>query len=565
MVDGDQKIMIKIKQLISSASVASCIALAGVPAATFAADEGSVNPNNWPEYHRTSNAWRYSPLDQINVDNISKLKVAWIHQPGDIEHGLQATPIVIDGVAYYIAPNNNVFALNAATGEQLWHYQPDLDPIVEEVFYVAASRGVTVGHGNVYVGSLDGRFIALDQKTGEEKWSTQITNLEECYGCLFSSPPQLAGDVLYGGTTGGDQPTQGKIFAVNAITGEKMWTFEVLLKDDPKSWPGDSGQVGGSGAWLPGTYDEETDTIFIGTANAAPDFYGADRRGDNKHSASLLALEPKTGKLKWAYQEIPHDVWDYDATYEALELDYKGKEVLVHLNKSGFVFVLDKNKGSVENVWPLAQNINFVDGIDKNGKLGERLPMPTGEETTICPYLLGARSWNHGAYNPGTGLWYTNAMEVCNIVVPAAQEHENMGIAGLYLGVSKLVAVPPPGGKASARLDARDPITGKVKWSVNYPLPGLGSVLTTGGNLVFNGDPKGKLFAYNAENGKEVWSFNAGSGLRGGIVSYAVDGKQYIVAATGFGSHAPGFMASAFPGVGGLPGGAALVAFTLSE
>ncbi len=558
--------MITIRKLMLSASIASAVAVSGLVSTTVAADSSKVSPNDWPQYHRTSDAWRYSPLDQINAGNVNKLKVAWIHQPGDIQMGLQATPIVIDGVAYYIGPNNNVFALNAATGEQIWHYQPELDEIVNEVFYVAASRGVTVGHGNVYVGSLDGRFIALDQKTGKEKWSTQITDLESCYGCLFSSPPQLAGDVLFGGTTGGDQPTQGKIFAVNAITGEPMWTFDILQKDDPKSWPGDSGEVGGSGAWLPGTYDEKTDTIYIGTSNAAPDFYGAERVGDNKWSASLLAIDPKTGKLKWGRQEIPHDVWDYDAAYEAVALKHNGKDVLVHLNKSGFVFVVDKKDGSIENVWPLAQNINFVDGINpKTGELGKRLPMPTGEETTICPYLLGARSWNHGAYNPNTGLWYTNAMEVCNVVVPAAQEHESVGLAGLYLGVSKLVAVPPPGGKASARLDARDPITGKLKWSIDYALPGLSSVLTTGGNLVFNGSPKGIIHAYNAENGKEVWNFNAGSGLRGGIVSYSVNGKQYILASTGMGSHAPGFMASAFPEMGGLPGGAALIAFTLGE
>ncbi|UTW04015.1 PQQ-binding-like beta-propeller repeat protein [Amphritea atlantica] len=561
LIDGDREV-IKIKKLALSACITSTLALS----CASAVNASSESPDDWPQYHRTSDAWRYSPLDQINSDNIDKLKVAWIHQPGDIQMGLQATPIVVDGIAYYIGPNNNVFALEAATGKQIWHYQADLDAIVDEVFYVAASRGVTVGHGNVYVGSLDGRFIALDQKTGKEKWSTQITDQEKCYGCLFSSPPQLAGDVLFGGTTGGDQPTQGKIFAVNAITGERMWTFDILKKDDPKSWPGDSGEVGGSGAWLPGTYDKKTDTIFIGTSNAAPDFYGAEREGDNKYSASLLALEPKTGKLKWAYQEIPHDVWDYDSAYEALSLNVDGKDVLVHLNKSGYVFVLEKATGKVENVWPLAENINFVKGIDpKTGELIGRVDMPEGKETTICPYLLGARSWNHGAYNPDTGLWYTNAMEVCNVVVPAPQEHESVGIAGLYLGVSKLVAVPPPGKKASARLDARDPITGKLKWSVDYPLPGLGSVLTTGGNLVFNGDPYGVIHGYNAENGKEIWNFNAGSGLRGGIVSYSVKGKQYILASTGFGSHAPGFMASAFPEVSGLPGGAALVAFTLED
>jgi alcohol dehydrogenase (cytochrome c) len=541
------------------------LSLSAIATNAFAngADE---NPNDWPQYHRTSDAWRFSPLDQINTKNINKLKVAWIHQPGDIQHGLQATPIVVDGIAYYIGPNNNVFALEADTGKQIWHYQPELDDIVQEVFYVAASRGVTVGHGNVYVGSLDGRFIALDQKTGKEKWSSQITNQKNCYGCLFSSPPQLAGDILYGGTTGGDQPTQGKIFAVNAITGKKAWTFDILLKDDEKSWPGDSGEVGGSGAWLPGTYDEKSDTIFIGTANAAPDFYGADRVGDNKHTASLLAINPNNGKLRWAYQEIPHDVWDYDASYEALSINHNGKDLLVHLNKSGYVFVLEKSTGKLENIWPLAENINFAESINKKtGELIGRIKMPVGEETTICPYLLGARSWNHGAYNPDTGLWYTNAMEACNVVVPAHQEHESVGIAGLYLGVSKLVAVAPPGKEVSARLDARDPITGKLKWSVDYPLPGLGSVLTTGGNLVFNGDPKGMIFAYDAETGKKVWEFNAGSGLRGGIVSYAVNGKQYIVAATGLGSHAPGFMASAWPEITGLPGGAALIAFTLAD
>jgi len=164
------------------------------------ADDGS----DWPRYHRLDNGWRYSPLGQINTDTVKNLKVAWIHQPGDIQHGLQATPIILDGIVYYVGANNNVFAVNGASGETIWHYQPELDPIVRRVFYQAATRGVTVGHGMVYLGTLDGRFIALDQKTGKVVWSRQITNLEECYGCLFSSPPQLAGNVLYGGTTGGD-------------------------------------------------------------------------------------------------------------------------------------------------------------------------------------------------------------------------------------------------------------------------------------------------------------------------------------------------------------------------
>ena len=175
---------------------------------------------------------RYSPLDQITKANVKNLRVAWIHQPGDITMGLQATPIVVDGVMYYIGPNNNVFALDAATGEQLWHYQPQIDPLAYESFYASASRGVTVGQGRVFVGTMDGRFVAVDQGSGKEVWSTRLVDQAKCSGCLFSSPPILAGNVLVGGTTGGDQPQRGKIFAVNAATGEPAWTFDTIKEGE---------------------------------------------------------------------------------------------------------------------------------------------------------------------------------------------------------------------------------------------------------------------------------------------------------------------------------------------
>lgn len=548
---------------VLSAAVAASAMLPAAAVSKPVAGPGDLDPDNWTQYHRTSNAWRYSPLDQINKRNVKKLRPAWIHQPGDITSGLISTPLVRDGVMYYVAPNNNVFAVNAVSGDTIWHYQPKLDPVSSQSFYASLSRSLTMGHGNIYLGTLDGRYVAINEKSGKEVWSTQLTDLKKCFGCLFSSSPILAGEVLIGGTTGGDQPQRGKIHAVNAMTGAKMWTFDTI-KDDPDSWPGNSGDVGGGGAWLPGTYDAASDTVFIGTSNAAPDFYGDGRKGDNLYTATLLALDPKTGKLKWHRQEIPHDVFDYDSGYEALIINRDGKDLIVHLNKSGFVFVMEKDGGKLDNVWPLSQTYNFVKTIDpKSGELIGRQTLEAGKESLICPYLLGTRSWNPGSYNPKTKLWYTNAMEVCQLVIPAKQDPASLGIAGLYLGVEKLEAVAPPNQPAEGRLDARDPFTGKLKWSVKYPIPGLGGVLSTGGGLVFNGDPAGYVRAYDADSGAELWKFQTGSGIRAGIISYAVNGRQYIAVPSGWGSLAPGFMASAFPKIKDVQGGAAMVVFAL--
>ena len=528
------------------------------------ADPGSIDPGNWPQYHRTSNAWRYSPLDQINTDNVYRLRVAWIHQPGDITNGLQTTPVVVDGVVYYAGPFNNVFALDAATGKTLWEYRPDINDVAYKLLQTGINRGVTVGHNMVYLGTVDGRFIALDQQTGMENWSSQLTNPREC-DCAFTSSPQLAGNVLIGGSTGGDSATSAKIYAVNAMTGEALWTFDII-KDDEISWPGGSGKYGGGGAWLPGTYDAGSDTFYIGTGNAAADFYGENRKGDNKYTATLLALEPQTGRLKWHHQEVPHDVWDFDAAYEALIVKHKGVEYIIHLNKSGFTFIYEKTSGRLIRTWKFAGNINFADGVDvKTGKFINRVDTYTGKENIQCPSFLGARSFNHGAYNPLTGLWYTNAVEACLRTVPAYTDPASLGLAQPYLGSSKLEMIAPPGQKARGRLDALDPLTGDLEWRVEYPLPGLGSVLTTAGNLVFNSELDGVFNAYHAETGKVLWHFRISAGSRGGTVSYAVNDKQYILTTSGFGGFVPNQFATVFPAIRNIPDGALLIAFTLDE
>ena len=550
-----------------AASIVTAIGLAVqafAPAASAAGKgPGWDDPDNWPQYHRTYNAWRFSPLQQINKSNVKKLKVAWIHQPGNIAHGLQVTPIVIDGILYYISADNNVWAVDAASGKTIWHYKAKLDPVSKEVLFSSACRSITVGRGKVFIGTLDGRWLALDQKTGKEVWSTQLTDIKgKDLGAVFSSSPVLAGEVLFGGSTGGDSPIIGKIYGVNADTGKRVWTFEVP-RDDPKSWPGDSRAKAGGGAWMPGTYDPTTDTIYIGTSNAAPDYYNDDRKGDNLYAATMLALNPKDGSIKWFRQEVPNDSWDWDAAYEALLVPHNGKTVMVHLNKSGFTFVMDKDNGKLENVWQYGENVNWAKGINpKTGEIIDPVYPELGKQKMFCPTALSSRQWNHGAYNPNTKLWYSTGFEACETVTGAKPEGEAF-INTLTLGVSELTFIDPPGKRSDGYIAAFDPITGKIKWKNRWDMPPLGSVLATGSGLVMTGDVRGMLYAYDGDNGKELWKFSAGSGVRGGPVSYAVKGKQYIVFPTGMGSHSPIFLSGLFPEFKELPGGAALVAFTL--
>ena len=216
------------------ASLASSLGLAcflTTVTIALAADPGTEDPNNWPLYNRTANAWRYSPLDQIDKDNVGKLSVAWIAHGGDITMGIQQTPIVIDGVIYSITSGNRVAALDGKTGQQIWSYEPRLDPLTKKVLFAPYSRGVAVGHGMVFIGTVDGRGIALDQKTGAEKWQVQLTDFANCHGCNFTSPPVVAGDILTFGSTAGELAAQGKIFGVEAATGKKVWEFNTIKQD----------------------------------------------------------------------------------------------------------------------------------------------------------------------------------------------------------------------------------------------------------------------------------------------------------------------------------------------
>jgi alcohol dehydrogenase (cytochrome c) len=518
------------------------------------------SPNDWLTYHGSYDSHHYSALTQINTQNVKNLQVAWIHIPGRSTRGLQSTPLVADGVLYYSGSYSRVFALNGATGEVLWSYFPELDDaLVARQTHSPYNRGVALGEGKVFVGTVDGRLIALDAKTGKPVWDTKLIDSQKLTVGFTGAPLYVKGVVVIG-SQGGEWPVEGTIYGVDASTGKIKWTFVTTGPDEEsrKTWGNDTWRIGGGGGWMPGGYDPKTDTIWWGTSNPDPlyDWAGSDwmhsgaRPGANLYTTSVLGLDPQTGKLKFYHQELPHDTWDFDsAPGEFQMIRRNGQDYVVHANKSGFIFVYDDH-ANVKNVWPIVHNYNFVKGIDpKTGELIGRRDFTAGkQDEVLCPHISGGVSWNAGSYNPKTGLYYKIGQEWCMKLEVVKTTPVTEPQVQLNIGANFQIA-PPPGGQIYGHLDARDPITGALKWEVKFPEPPMASVLSTGGGLVFVPDSRGVIHAYDATNGKELWSHNDGLGHQGGIISYAVGGKQYIAETTGFGGMVSDDFAPAFGGV----------------
>ncbi|RXH35322.1 alcohol dehydrogenase [Bradyrhizobium nanningense] len=546
------------------------------PARIEAAEQ---NPSDWLTYHGGYKSYHYSGLDQINANNVKNLEVAWIHMPGRSTRGLQTMPLVADGVLYYSGSYSRVYALDGATGKMIWSYFPQLDEeLVSMQTHSPYNRGVALGDGKVFVGTVDGHLIGLDTKTGKEVWNTHLVDSKKLT-VGFTGAPLVVRDTVIIGSQGGEWTSRGPLFGVDIKTGKKKWEFLTVAgtEEAKATWGNESWRTGGGGAWMPGTYDPETNTIWWGTANPAPlyDWSGADwqksgpRPGTNLYTTSVIALDPDTGKLKFYHQELPHDAWDFDsAVGEFLMIDRDGRKLVVHPNKGGFVFVYDRADAKVQNVWRIAKNINFVKDIDpKTGELIGRRDLSLGKAgEPLCPAIAGGVSWNSGAYSPKTGLWYKIAQEWCMDVDVVKTTPITEPMAQLNIGAN-FKLVPPPDGSARGHLDARDPVTGAKKWEVNFDEPPLASVLATAGNLVFVPDSRGVLRAYNAETGQELWSHYNGVGHNGGIISYSAGGKQYIAVPAGWG----GMVADEFPALFGEPytsmpkDAGALVVFTLKQ
>jgi len=538
---------------------------ATVPLPAFALDPSRIeaadkNPNDWLTYHGSYRSYHYSGLDQINTNTVKNLQVAWTHFPGRTTRGLQSMPLVADGILYYSGSYSRIYALDGSDGRVLWSYIPELDEdLITQQTHTPYNRGVALGHGHLYVGTVDGRLIALDMKTGKVAWDTKLINSEKLT-VGFTGAPLVVKDKVIIGAQGGEWPWRGPIFGVDGATGEKKWEFLTAggTPEAQATWANESWRTGGGGGWMPGTYDVESNTVWWGTANPAPlyDWAGADwktkgpRPGDNLYSTSVIALDPDTGNLKFYHQELPHDAWDFDsAVGEFLMIDRDGKKLMVHPNKSGFVFVYDRADAKVQNVWRLIKNINFVQNIDpKTGELVGRRDLPEGSHKNLCPAINGGISWNTGAYNPKTNLYYKIGNEWCMDINVVKTTPITEPMVQLNIGANFKLR-NPEGGVAHGHVDARDPVTGEKKWEVYYSEPPLASLLTTAGNLLFVPDSRGFLKAFDASTGAELWSHNDGLGHNGGIISYSAGGKQYVAVMTGWGS----LVGDDYPGIFGEP------------
>ena len=536
--------------------------------------DGSTR-GDWPHYGGTQAAWRYSALDQINTSNVRRLTPAWIFQTGDSADGLQSTPLVIDGVMYLITPHTQVFALNAASGSLLWQYKPPAPRPGRaggQVFTL--NRGVAIADGKVFFGSTDNFLVALDQKTGREVWRVAVDDAKQC-GCNITAAPLIAKDKVIVGGTGGDAAHRGYLTAFYAATGQFAWRWYVIPGPGGKgheTWNGDSWKYGGGAPWMTGSYDSVLNLVYWGTGNASGDFYdgdrnpGTDKGGDrNLYTASIVALDANSGKLRWYRQEIPGDLWDFDSAYEVILFDgqVKGqtRKLLAHMNKSGLTLVLDRTTGDVVKAFSVPEVKTWISGVTEDGRLVGRVEPEVGKAVTICPSVGGAKSWNSMAYSPRTGYIYVPVIEMCNAITAnpqPVQEGRFRSNGGMSLSL-------PPDRSTYGHVDAWDPLTGQRVWSSATKYPLLASMLATAGDLVFTGDPEGNFFALGARNGNKLWSYQTGAGHRGSAISYAVNGRQYIATPTGWQqSVTGGFVAGLFPDQT-FRTGSTLIVFALPE
>lgn len=576
----------RMKQLAFALALLPVVAIAEGPGAgklpyTPVTDARLQNPEarNWLAYRGNYAGWGYSPLEKITDKNVSKLQLAWSYTTG-VQEGHQSPPIVNDGYMFITTPQNQVIALDAKTGMEIWRYKKE---IPAELFQLhPTNRGVALYGDKVYVATTDCNLVALDAKTGKMLWTVPTGDWKQGY-YMTLAPLVVKGKVMIG-VSGGEYGIRGYVAAFDANTGKGVWKrYTVPEPNEPggQTWPANgSYKTGGASVWVTGTYDPKTNLAFWGTGNPGP--WTPDlRQGDNLFASSTLAIDVDTGELKGHHQYAPNDSWDWDEVTPPLLIDTEinGRKVnaAVHAGRNGYLWVLERTNGPIKfvNAWPYVGNNVFKSIDPKTGRpeydMSKKPSMQQG--ATFCPSLWGGKDWLPEAYNPKTGLFYIPANNNMCSNLPKG-ETTTYKAGDLFLGfplegVLTNVRLSEDAKDSIGQLQAWDIKTGKLAWVHKFKEQIWTPLLTTGGGLVFAGGTSDRKFrAFDAKNGKTLWEYNAPSGVIGVPSSYEVDGEQYIAVQAGWGVDAQR-LASAIDHIKGtntvVPQGGTLMVFKLPK
>lgn len=523
-------------------------ALAFMPFAAQADNAG------WPVYGNNYANTRFSPLKQINSKNVDKLKLAYSFSLASLRSN-ESTPLVIGDTMFVTSSwgPKFVYALNAATGEKKWVYEPDIpDDVMQFGCCDVQNRGAAYADGKLFIGRLDGKLTALDAATGKELWTADVVDYKQ--GSVITSPPLVVKGKVITGFGGGEYGARGSLQAYDVNTGKELWkTWTVPGPGEPgnDSWKGDTWKHGGGAPWLVGSYDPDTNLVLWGTSNPSPwnasiRSTGTSQYGKltNLYTSSTIAVDADTGQIKWHLQGTPADSWDYDGVNEAvladLTIDGKKVPVMMKADRNGFFFVANRKDGEVVSAEKYVPT-TWAEKWDVKTKLPvedpERRASPGKPGKGACPNLIGGKNWQPMSFNPQTGLVYIPSNNVC-MDWGVSDVSYRKGV--FYLG-AEFPTIPGPGGYLG-ELIAWDPVAKKKVWGVKTDLPFNGGTLTTGGNLVFWGDMHGYFRAFDAKNGKELWKMQLGSGIGPGAITYEVNGKQYVAVVVGRSVSLPSFL-----------------------
>lgn len=493
---------------------------------------------DWPTYNGSADGNRYSTLTQINKDNVARLAPAWVFPFGAVTQ-IETTPIVVEGVMY-VSSANEVWALDAGNGRQIWHYRrPRTTPLAGNAA-VGFNRGVAWEGERIFLLTDNAHLIALSRTTGQLLWETPMADSKENYN--GTAAPLVAGGLVISGTAGGDEGVRGFVAAYEPSTGKEVWRFWTVprpgqpgAEEVANTWQGANADHRSGATWMTGTYDADLGLVYWPVGNPGPDFDGSDRLGDNLYTDCVVALDVKTGKLKWYYQFTPHDIHDWDAqeTPVLIDTNWQGqpRKLLIQANRNGFFYVLDRTDGKLLLAQPFLNKLNWAEGIGTDGKpILKELPKTVDGNTYVCPGFQGGTNWFSTSYNPATGLYYFNALERCNVFSVTKGDWQ----AGRsYMGGA---GRPAPGETFEKFLRAINIQSGSVQLNVpqvSRDTTASGGVMSTASGLVFYTENSGELTAADAASGSPLWHFYTNHVWKASPMTYMFDNKQYIAIAVG--------------------------------